>query len=375
MVINRSRAIRALLSLGTAVTLVVVGSSVSQAASATPKPGSVCKTVQSIVKAKGKVLTCTLKNKKDKKFIWVASNPIKIAAVFSGSTTDADYTYLGLQALRSAEKRFGATTTYSENVAVPDTERVMHEYLAEGYSVIWTHGSQYYAATVKLAAENPKDTFIAEQDTKPTDAPANVWVLDRNFHLAFYPLGILAANASKSGKIGYIGGATLPFSYSEVHAVEQALADSGSTAKITPVWVGDFNDPVKAQQITSQLISQGNDFILGSLNLGMIGAFGAARAAPAGSVLITAKYTDKTTFAPKAYVTSVIYDFATPLNTILVKMKAGSKGGYVGMDFKEGIKFQAPKNVSAAIAKKATDAVAKIIAGQITVVRNVEKIG
>ena len=47
----------------------------------------------------------------------------KIAAVFSGTTTDADYTFLGLQALQSAEKEFGATTSYSESVAVPDAER------------------------------------------------------------------------------------------------------------------------------------------------------------------------------------------------------------------------------------------------------------
>ena len=50
-------------------------------------------------------------------------------------------------------------------------------------------------------------------------------MLDRNFHLAFYPLGVLAAGVSQSGQIAYLGGVTLPFSYSEVHAVEQALAE------------------------------------------------------------------------------------------------------------------------------------------------------
>ena len=32
----------------------------------------------------------------------------KIAAIFSGTTTDADYTFLGLQALQSAEKENGS---------------------------------------------------------------------------------------------------------------------------------------------------------------------------------------------------------------------------------------------------------------------------
>ena len=64
----------------------------------------------------------------------------RIAAVFSGVTTDADYTFLGLEALEAAEADFGAETT-SESVAVPDAERVLREYVADGYTVVWTHGA------------------------------------------------------------------------------------------------------------------------------------------------------------------------------------------------------------------------------------------
>ena len=39
----------------------------------------------------------------------------RIAAVFSAVTTDADYTFLGLEALQAAEEDFGAETTYSES--------------------------------------------------------------------------------------------------------------------------------------------------------------------------------------------------------------------------------------------------------------------
>ena len=35
----------------------------------------------------------------------------RIAAVFSGVTTEADYTFLGLEALEAAEADFGAETT------------------------------------------------------------------------------------------------------------------------------------------------------------------------------------------------------------------------------------------------------------------------
>ena len=73
--------------------------------------------------------------------------------------------------------------------------------------------------------------FIAEGDSNLENPPANLWFIDRNFHVGFYGIGALAARATKTGKIGYIGGVTLPFSYAEVHAIQQAIKDSGSECR------------------------------------------------------------------------------------------------------------------------------------------------
>ena len=294
----------------------------------------------------------------------------RIAAVFSGVTTDADYTFLGLEALEAAEEDHGAEVTYSESVQVPDAERVLREYVADGYTVIWTHGSQFYDATVTVAAEAPDVTFIAEQDTEPADTPENVWVLDRNFHLAFYPLGVLASAVSQTGQIAYLGGVTLPFSYSEVHAVEQALEDSGSSATLTPVWTGDFNDPTRAGQFTSQLLADGNDVILTSLNLGVVGAFEAVGEAPAGT-LMTAKYTDKSNLSEDHYLTSVIYDFSVMLDDILTSIEDGETGGYLGMSYEQGISLQEPANVDQAVIDEVNAVVEQLAAGEIEVERDV----
>jgi basic membrane protein A and related proteins len=293
----------------------------------------------------------------------------RIAAVFSGVTTDADYTFLGLEALEAAEADFGAETTFSESVAVPDAERVLREYVADGYTVVWTHGSQFYDATVAVAEESPDVIFIAEQDTEPADVPDNVWVLDRNFHLAFYPLGVLASAVSQSGQIAYLGGVTLPFSYSEVHAVEQALADSGSTATLNPVWTGDFNDPTRAGQFTSQLLADGNDVVLTSLNLGVVGAFEAA--GEADGVLMTAKYTDKSNLGADIYLTSVIYDFTVMLDEILTSIEDGETGGYLGMSYEQGISLQEPTNVDQAVIDEVNQVVEDLKSGTIEVERDV----
>lgn len=297
----------------------------------------------------------------------------RIAAVFSGSTTDADYNALGLLALEEAETA-GAEIAFSESVPVPDAERVINEYVADGYDVVWTHGSQFYEATAKVAAENPDVDFIAEFDGEPAEQPDNVWVIDRNFHIAFYPIGVLASELSATGSVGYVGGLSLPFSYSEVHAMEQALEDRGSNATINPVWTGDFNDPAKAQQISTQLLSQGSDVIVGSLNLGAVGTFQAVGSKPAGEAWVTAKYTDKSQFGAEHYAGSVLYDFVQPLSEVLESIAGGERSGYYSMGFDTGVEIQVSDAVPADVKAEVEKVVAEVVDGTVTVERNVEPI-
>lgn len=291
---------------------------------------------------------------------------LRIAAIFSGPTTDADYNALGLEALQAAEED-GAQISYSESVAVPDIERVLQEYVADGFNVIWTHGSQFYEATAKIAEQYPDVTFIGEFDGEPEGQPDNVWVLDRNFHTVFYPIGTLAAHLTKSGKVGYLGGLSLPFSYSEVHAVEQAIADSGKKAVLNPVWSGDFNDTVKAQQLTSQLLSGGNDVIITSLNLGVVGAFKAVTDTAPGSAWLTVKYTDKSQNGPQHYAATALYDFTGPFTEIIDEIEAGTTKGYYAITFGKGASVAVGDQVPAEVKQAVDDAVAGISDGSIEV--------
>ena len=291
---------------------------------------------------------------------------LRVAAIFSGPTTDADYNALGLKALQAAEKD-GAEVSYSESVAVPDIERVLQEYVADGYDVIWTHGSQFYEATAKIAAQSPDVNFIGEFDGEPEGQPENVWVIDRNFHTVFYPIGTLAANLSQSGKVGYLGGLSLPFSYSEVHAVEQAIEDSGKSVSLNPVWSGDFNDTVKAQQLTSQLLSGGNDVVITSLNLGVVGAFKAVNDTAAGSTWLTVKYTDKSQNGPEHYAATVLYDFIGPLSEILDDIEADKTTGHYVIGFGKGATVEVGDDVPDEAKAAVEEAVAGITDGSIEV--------
>lgn len=301
---------------------------------------------------------------------------LRLAAIFPGVITDADYNTLGYIGATAVQRDMGLDMAYSESVAVPDVERVMREYIAEDYNVIFTHGGQYFSQTQTIAAENPESFFIAEFDAPAAeDAPDNFWVIDRNFHIGFYALGVLAGHATETGKIGYLGGLTLPFSYAEVHAIEQALEDEGlsDSVELQTAWVGDFNDPTGARELADAMIADDVDVIIGSLNLGMLGVFEAAKGADQ-NVLVTAKYSDKSNFAPENYVTSVLYDWAGPLKDIVGRIQAGETGGYYPLGFDTGVSLQEPANVPDEVVERVNEVVAQLQSGEIEVEKNTEPI-
>jgi basic membrane protein A len=299
----------------------------------------------------------------------------KIAAIFPGVITDADYNTLGYVGLTTLKTNLGMDIAYSESVPVPDVETVMRDYLDAGYNIIWTHGGQFIDQTVGLAKQFPDVVFIGEGDAPVENPPANFWFIDRNFHNGFYAIGALAAKATKTGKIGYIGGLTLPFSNAEVHAIQQAIADTGADVEFKAVWTGDFNDPAKARQVADTMIADGVDVIMGSLNLGMFGIFESVNAVPDKHILVTAKYSDKSTFAPNNYITSVIYDFSTPLNEIANKVIAGQKGGIFTFGFGQGVSFQFPlHNVSPELSAEIESLVQDVASGKIEVKKDISPI-
>ena len=297
----------------------------------------------------------------------------KMAALFPGVITDADYNTLGYLGLTEVKATLGVETAYSESVPVPDIDRAMREYIDQGFNIIWTHGSQFLNQTVTLAKAMPDVVFIAEADSPVKDPPANFWLIDRNFQTGYYAIGAIAAKATKTGKIGYISGQTLPFSYAEIHAMQQAFKDLNATVDFKYVWAGDFNDPSKGRQLADAMLADGVDVIVCSLNLGIFGVFEAAKAKDpdGGHILITAKYIDKTNFAPKNYITSLLYDFKGPMKEIVGKIMAGTKGGYYPLGFATGVAIQTPlKNVSADLNTQIQSIIDDVKSGKTQVVKD-----
>ena len=301
----------------------------------------------------------------------------KLAVIMAAPIQDADYGTLAYETINFLKTKYGIQTAYAEKAQVPETERVLREYIDEGFNIIWLHGAQFTPPALKIAAEYPNVVFIAEEDIIPKTIPPNFWYMDRNYYIGFYPLGYLATLKTQTGKIGYIGGLDLPFARGEVNAIKQAIRDFGSKAEFDYLFVGDFNDVLKARQATEGLIAKGVDVIISALNMGNFGMFPAVMQSKR-PVYVATTYTDKKSLAPGLYLTSDLFDFKIPLDHMVGKItKDGTKTGVVPLEYGPGkaIWTQFPiQNVSDEINAKVKKVADDIVSGKVKVIKKLDKI-
>lgn len=299
----------------------------------------------------------------------------KMTIIMPGSMTDHDFNELATSTGSYLHEGYGFPVEYFDQISVPSLPGKLDDVIKGGSDLIWLHGSQYDSTAYKVAESHQNVNFIVEADVPPESTPQNVWVLDRNYAKGMYVIGRLAAEKSQTGKIAYISGLNLPFTYAEIHAIQQAILDSGKQIEFTPVWVGDFNDPELARIATQEQMDKGVDVMIGSLNYGTTGIIAALE--PSGEqIWFTSKYTDKSSMAPEHYLTSFLFNFNIPLEAIIQDIRSGKRSGFFQMDFNKGLLVQDPiQNVDSTTIEKIRDVVNKVRAGEISVEKNFLPIG
>lgn len=294
----------------------------------------------------------------------------KMAIIMPGSQDDQDYNQLAVIAGEQLIKEYNIPVSYHDQISVASLPGKVDEQIEDGVNILWLHGGQYNSQAYTLASRYPGVVFIIEGDEPPEASSNNIWFIDRNFNKGMYVLGRLAAMETETGVVGYISGLNMPFSYIELHAIQQGLADSGKNVTLIPTWTGDFNDPELARIATEELIDQNVDVIIGSLNAGMAGLIETIENSERG-VIFTAKYTDKSALSPDHYVTSFLIDFSRPLIEIVNSIIHQETSGYLQLEFNKGHYIQQPlQNVQEMTRQEIPKIIDAIKNNQIVVVKN-----
>lgn len=141
-------------------------------------------------------------------------------------------------------------------------EQALRRFAEAGANPIVMTGFAFGSVLGEVAPDYP-DTKFAIIDMV-VDAP-NVRSVVFNEHEGSYLVGMMAAMASKSGTVGFIGGMDIPlirkFACGYVQGVKAVNPDATVIQNMTGTTPAAWNDPVKGGELTKAQISQGADVV------------------------------------------------------------------------------------------------------------------
>ncbi|TCS66631.1 BMP family lipoprotein [Primorskyibacter sedentarius] len=141
-------------------------------------------------------------------------------------------------------------------------EQALRRFAENGNNPIVMTGFAFGNVLGEVAPDYP-DTKFAIIDMV-VDAP-NVRSVVFNEHEGSYLVGMMAAMASESGTVGFIGGMDIPlirkFACGYVQGVKAVNPDATVIQNMTGTTPAAWNDPVKGSELTKSQISQGADVV------------------------------------------------------------------------------------------------------------------
>ncbi|MEO9514226.1 MAG: BMP family ABC transporter substrate-binding protein [Paracoccaceae bacterium] len=157
----------------------------------------------------------------------------------------------------------GGTFREIELQSEAQREQALRRFAEAGANPIVMAGFAFADALSQVAVDYP-DTKFAVIDVNWLDLP-NVRGIGFAEHEGSYLVGMMAAQASKSGTVGFIGGMDIPlirkFACGYAQGVKAVNADATVVANMTGTTPAAWNDPVKGSELTKAQISQGADVV------------------------------------------------------------------------------------------------------------------
>jgi len=156
----------------------------------------------------------------------------------------------------------GGTFREIELQSEAQREQALRRFAEAGSNPIVMTGFAFGNVLAEVAPDYP-DTKFAIIDMV-VDQP-NVRSVVFNEHEGSYLVGMMAAMASKSNTVGFIGGMDIPlirkFACGYAQGVKATNADATVVANMTGTTPAAWNDPVKGSELTKAQISQGADVV------------------------------------------------------------------------------------------------------------------
>ncbi|WP_287823200.1 BMP family ABC transporter substrate-binding protein [Clostridium sp.] len=286
---------------------------------------------------------------------------LKVGFILSGPVTDGGYNYAQDLGRKYLEKETGVETIYKESVPeeTSQVEKVAEDMINQGATVIVGASFGYMDGMDAEAKKHPDIKFLHCAGYKQETNMSNYF--GREYE-ARYLSGIVAGMKTKTNKIGFVGAFSIPEVIRGINAFELGAKSVNPNAVVKVVWTNTWYDPAKEKEAAKALISQGVDVVGQHQNTP-----GVQEAAEDAGVFSIGYNTDMSKYAPKANLTSDVFNWGVYYTQQIKEIQAGTwkSSSYWG-GIKDGVVDIAPLTANApqGAKEKVEAAKADIISGK-----------
>jgi basic membrane protein A and related proteins len=236
---------------------------------------------------------------------YTTSHPLIAGWIYVGSPSDAGWTQQHDIGRLAVEKAFGGTvkTIFKENVPEgPQVTSVITQLVNQGAKVIFATSFGFQPAMAKAAKQYPNVYFAQATGTALAPNLSEYFGAGED---GDYLAGMSAGYATKNGKIGYVAPFPIPEVIREIDAYTMGARSVSPDATVKVVWTNSWFDPAKEKQAAQSLVSTGVDVLGDGIDDPSVG-----QVAEQAGLKWTGYDSDQSSFAPKAFQTATVYNWA-----------------------------------------------------------------
>ena len=307
-----------------------------------------------------------------------AAKKLKVGMAYDvGGRGDQSFNDSAARGLDKAKSELGVETKELE-ASQGETDAQKEERLRllaqGGYNPIVAVGFAYATALKKVAADFPDTSFAIVDDDSITAKNVTPLVFAEN--QGSFLVGVIAAQAAKSGNIGYIGGVNTPLLQKFEAGYTAGAKAVNPTIKVQVKYLTEppdfsgFSDPAKGKTVAQGMFDAGADVVYAAAGGSGAGAF---EAASASKKLAIGVDSDQYLTAPAAVKAVILTSMLKHVDVAVydyIKADAGGTPlrGTQRFDLKaDGVGYSTSNSIVQPYTAKADEYKQKIISGQIQV--------
>ncbi len=249
---------------------------------------------------------------------------LKVALILPGKKDDVSFNqamFQGMQKYADAHKDEIDLKIVENVYEVADIEPALMDFADQGYDVVFGHGFQFMEPIVKVAPNYPDTDFLLGTGYKSVDNSA---IYDVELESGGYLMGVIAALATQSNKIGVVGGADASEIFRGHEGFKMGAKSVNPDIEIQEVYTGDWTDTAGAKEAAVGMYDSGVDVIWHSgdgIGLGVV------QAAAEKDMYCLGNVADQTSLAEKNVLSGVVYQWEAVIAGIFDDIRSGSFTG------------------------------------------------